>query len=634
LRFRRAVFLTAFAYASAHAADDSALRVQQALDEGKRSAAAIDPVASRRHYLRAAADPAASAAQRVEAVQALANQDWRFKRDRASAEMHLSTALAAAPDAQSKASVQVQRATMYLDAGEPARAKTEALEAIGTSPGGQESNDARLLYAKAALAEAEQQHSDRPERTQDLVRARQYVDEVLAAQPGRTQAAELQMAIGVLLNDGALVRQAFMNYMLFGDARDVTPPMRPAYDAFTRFSERWRGRPLPEKDRRALAVALGQARFHDLAARIANSVPSPDAELRALIAYDGFLRAVDAINREYYPRIAMGLRDYRASYDAEIEVPARQLLAALGVAPPSSQEPDALQNALLGELRRRFGVEGYFGTTMNFHGLLAGHAIVDERRTIEQHGYSGEFRYVSIDRLISRDFTSWYGTTNVGGWGTATTMYQVRQAYLAGPLTQLAWVTDAASRAKLTDRIARFEREDLARCAQDPYAEPKALPLKLKLQAGERLHRRLLDRHLRGADLGRAFVSEIMEMSVEATVFAHEGRHALDQLHFPAEFKAMDDTERELRAKFSEVLFSRDPRLALTGSIFGGQLDESTGHGRANRRFRVLLVDWMKAHAGEIEGLRRERPLITQVDRLTDQQLKAFASENDRMKPK
>lgn len=80
-------------------------------------------------------------------------------------------------------------------------------------------------------------------------------------------------------------------------------------------------------------------------------------------------------------------------------------------------------------------------------------------------------------------------------------------------------------------------------------------------------------------------------------------------------------------------LFTADPKLVLTGSVLGGQLDESSGHGRANKRFRVLLVDWMTAHADQIIGLDQKRPLIMQVDLLSEAQLVQLVKAADSMKP-
>ncbi len=91
----------------------------------------------------------------------------------------------------------------------------------------------------------------------------------------------------------------------------------------------------------------------------------------------------------------------------------------------------------------------------------------------------------------------------------------------------------------------------------------------------------------------------------------------------------MSDDERELRAKFSEVIYSLDPKMAFTGSIFGSDLDENTNHGKANKRIRVIIVDWMNAHRTEIAGLDPNVPLLMQFDLLTNKQLIAICKSAD-----
>jgi len=126
-----------------------------------------------------------------------------------------------------------------------------------------------------------------------------------------------------------------------------------------------------------------------------------------------------------------------------------------------------------------------------------------------------------------------------------------------------------------------------------------------------------------------AFISETMQLNVESTVFAHEGRHAIDQLYFKAQFDSMPQDERELRAKYSEVIFSSRPKLALTGSILGGDLDSNTIHGKANLRLRIIIVQWMQQHRNEISHLNDSIPLLMQLNLLTDQQLREICLEAD-----
>jgi hypothetical protein len=95
----------------------------------------------------------------------------------------------------------------------------------------------------------------------------------------------------------------------------------------------------------------------------------------------------------------------------------------------------------------------------------------------------------------------------------------------------------------------------------------------------------------------------------------------------------MTDDERELRAKFSEVIYSLNPKMAFTGSILGSTLDENTNHGKANKRFRKIIVDWMNAHRHEIEGLDPDMPLLMQFDLLTDSQWITICKAADPLAP-
>jgi hypothetical protein len=320
------------------------------------------------------------------------------------------------------------------------------------------------------------------------------------------------------------------------------------------------------------------------------------------------------------------LRNYKQDYDAGIYEAATHLWKELEHGEknaPFHSEP------FFELIRQRFGAEGYLGTTVNFYGMLMGHIVQDEIRPIEQYSKASEFRFVLIDRLLSQDFTSWYGTTNVGGWGSESTMFQVRSVYLAEPFNRLAWVTDPWERAKVVDKIERARHADLANCAKDRYAEPGSVPIKIKLDAAIQLFNALKAQGLRQEELAFAFVSECLRLNVEASIFAHEGRHSIDQRYFKDAFKKMSHAERERRAKLSEVVFSSNPKLALAGGIIGARLDESSGHGLANKQIRIMLIDWMQLHAEEIDGLDKQLPLIMQLDRLSNEQLVKIMSAAD-----
>jgi hypothetical protein len=205
---------------------------------------------------------------------------------------------------------------------------------------------------------------------------------------------------------------------------------------------------------------------------------------------------------------------------------------------------------------------------------------------------------------------------------------------LQEPFIRLSWVTDSVAYKQVENQIEKLKKGDSIICKMDMYAEPAFLSLYIKLNASQQLFDSLQKAGLSPDAVSLAFISETMRLNVESTVFAHEGRHAIDQLYFKSQFDSMSQDERELRAKYSEIIFSSKPKLALTGSILGGDLDSNTIHGKANLRLRKTIVNWMKLHSREIAGLDISQPMLMQLDLLTDQQLRELCISADPLSAK
>ena len=112
----------------------------------------------------------------------------------------------------------------------------------------------------------------------------------------------------------------------------------------------------------------------------------------------------------------------------------------------------------------------------------------------------------------------------------------------------------------------------------------------------------------------------------ESSIFAYEGPHAID-----AEFeKLKNSAAREYRAKLSEIAFAPVPRLAFSG-ILTDNIGNGSPHGQANLKLMKGLVAWMEEHRSEIAGLDGSRPQLPQLDKLTNDQLRAAARSLDPM---
>ncbi|MEO8880124.1 MAG: hypothetical protein ABI446_06965 [Gemmatimonadaceae bacterium] len=111
----------------------------------------------------------------------------------------------------------------------------------------------------------------------------------------------------------------------------------------------------------------------------------------------------------------------------------------------------------------------------------------------------------------------------------------------------------------------------------------------------------------------------------ESSIFAHEGRHAIDKTLHIADSSAKN---LEYQAKLSEIAFAPLPKLALAG-ILGANLGDDTPHGIANAKLLRGLLDWMRHH-GFSEGA-AELPLPLRIPTLTDSQLRSAARALDPM---
>lgn len=126
-----------------------------------------------------------------------------------------------------------------------------------------------------------------------------------------------------------------------------------------------------------------------------------------------------------------------------------------------------------------------------------------------------------------------------------------------------------------------------------------------------------------GAALGTAFERALGDMTTESAIFAHEGRHAIDD-----GLGVEGAPELEYRAKLSEVAFAPEPRLAFGGIMFAN-VGDATPHGQANLRVLKGLLGWMGSHAAEIRGLHRSDPLLPQLPLLSDAQLRLAVASLD-----
>jgi len=336
--------------------------------------------------------------------------------------------------------------------------------------------------------------------------------------------------------------------------------------------------------------------------------------VRDALAYADFVSDLRKRVNEYYRQLALGRRN-KKKLDGIVRAAIRTLHSAV-------DEPGRLPSSAAARwtwLFERFGAHGTLGKTAGFYDLHMGHVVIDQTQPVTQYDQTADFRFVALDHMVSNGFQSWAWETGSqhGGWAGPDTMYQVRPGYTDGAINAWRQMHDEEGLATFLEDVERESALDEQRALENPTAHLRGLLLRLHLQAANTLIAELEAEGLSGPALRLAFIQESTRSIIAQSIFAHEGRHAIDR-----RLGITGTANLEYRAKLSQVVFSPRPRLAF-GSIISANTGDRSPHGQANVRALTGLLEWMDEHGDEIVGLDRERPLLPQLDRMTDEQLRA-----------
>ena len=637
-RFRRPALVLPLVLAIAlHAGRERAAAAQArpASADGMRAAEAAimrHDVAGAETGYRQTLSNDTSTARRLAAAVALARLTWRVRHDSSAAQVLLNSATALIPR---DITAPLERVRLLLAFGDypGARKAADTALTLASSP----AERARAVSALVAvLIEPILVNPNTtagvlilPEADQAALRqVAPVLTGVVRQAPGVLEPARLLVMVGALTGDGTAMLEGWTSYYLIGTDPSEGLLADPARVLSTLLPE-WKGRAAPLSHRVALVNALADSRFFDVAALLAleagddGVVPGRvDKRAAEIVAYSRFLRQVSALAEQRYRRTAIG-------DSVSVDDLRKGILAAAEELWPELQwggTPQPLTwESLPDVLREKFGAVLSLGLTSGYPSLHMGHAVVDDARTVRQYRREAEVRFVSLDAVTSNGFQTWAwdGRASTGGWGTATQIVQIRPAYVGDPLAAWRAVDDSALRSRMAARIAADSSADTERARVEPIAYFPSVPARFLRDGRGQLAASLRASGLSGNELEADFKREYASSLQESSVFAHEGRHAIDQRHEPG----LSSEELEFRAKLSQVVFASHPRLAAVSGIFQENIGDGTPHGQANARVMRGLIDWMRAHAAEIDGLKPGEPLLPQLPLLTDAQLRAsFAS--------
>jgi len=290
--------------------------------------------------------------------------------------------------------------------------------------------------------------------------------------------------------------------------------------------------------------------------------------------------------------------------------------------------PEKKGDGPVGVVTNAFNLGSTFGFTSGYPSVHLGHVVQNETRSVAQYGKTAKLNFRVYDQMIANGFQSWLwdGDKQTGGWGSSGTIVQIRTPYALSTIKWAAIATDAATRRKAETDMREDSARDGALLAQAQSSGRRVAYLpgladRLKLQSIDQIRANL--GHEPAKELPRLFAAREDELTTRHSIWIHEGRHALDDKYLKS--RNFSSADLEYRAKLAQILLAQYPRMAF-GGINDSLIGSDTSHGIANTRIMTAYADWITAHGKEVRGYDPAEPALTQVDKLSDAQLRAVAA--------
>jgi hypothetical protein len=193
------------------------------------------------------------------------------------------------------------------------------------------------------------------------------------------------------------------------------------------------------------------------------------------------------------------------------------------------------------------------------------------------------------------------------------------------PLNAYQLTRDGPERQKLIARQSKRGAEDIAALKQRPVATLNGLNDRLRLQSTDQIEATARSKATDEQDVRRLFLAEYWRATLNHSIMIHEGRHAIDaSLGLDGK---VDQSVLEYDAKLSELALSDYPRMALEN--IDRTLEGSGPHDVAGNRIFDGYRRWMETHTAEIMGYDPAVPVLEQLDKLTDGQIREVARSLD-----
>lgn len=491
---------------------------------------------------------------------------------------------------------------------------------------------AQYKYCQTVLRQALYMvKTKKPLNHEILMDASAQLQEILAKKPTHVHAAETLLGIALLCKDGPLALSAWLSYFRFASVKNVYAYLQPTAQTLEKVLSKWDNGSLGLDETIITAQSLGKSGFYNYASMLVQLIDQEvgiterhQMEIKKIVAYADYLKDIKEYTNEYYRKTTIEAPiagDYMETLRNKNEELFQVLIA-------SEEKKDTFSFPNFRTLiRSKYGTVLMVGQTSssNVPSLIMGQIVNERVRSVTQYGHTADFNFTELDMMTSNGYPSWFWEDRgAGGFAIPGGFIRVKKMFKYLGIDAWERVTDSIKRSKHLEKIDTHLTNATMESSRNSVL--LGLARKLELDALDAIYKKLNLEGLTGLELQLKFIETYDAYRDNATMFAHEGRHSLDRIVLEDAYRDLGTPTIEYRARLSQIVFSAAPKLELANMLNGVG---TTGAGLSNKMIVDVAEDWIAKNSSKISGFDASLPLITQLFRMTDEQIKSCYREVD-----
>lgn len=512
----------------------------------------------------------------------------------------------------------------YLLEGNFSKALEFSRHALQVSVNYQDSMESCQTFANASLKDSEYKLQNHESVDSiPLKEAWKLLAFCYRNEPESPYTNEKRLETAILLKQGNNALQCWKDYFLITANNFSATNLKEAYAELESVLKDWKGEPLSNESNKKVILALSKSRFYPLIESLNSIFPVEKSyETDCLFAFCKYRIEIENHIYSFYRDVALHCDNKQIFLSGINDLN----LGLWNTLYPNKKYSEVdFRKAL----RDRFGTLLYFHTKGRIHAYFAGSAVIREVKPFEQYGYKANFNFSQVDFVFGNAYDFWYinKSLRIGGWDESGENSHFRRNVLTGPIW--VWNERAKSEELLNKWKSEIDKESLQDDSLARLNKLADLP-GLRDRIEYRFITKTLDSlkalNLEGEKLRAAFINTLMECDNQHNYW-HEGRHNLDANLNSSWFHNHDSYE--YWAKLSQISFANLPSFELERAFYYNPKGPNNGHSAADAKIVTEYYNWMNNHKNEIKGLDSKRPILCQVDLLTEEQIRSIAKSLD-----